>query len=287
MVVQTAIDAGFEIQYKKLTKPERSIEFLGIVIDSELKQLRISETRLLEIQETVDKWLSKNVCSKRELLSLIGKLAFCSRVVRAGKMFYRRLIQCSKKVKNLYHVVKLCKETKKDLLWWSRCLASHNGMAWFKKEIDFQVAQVMFTDASDKAAAAIYGQKWTVLEFSKENAWMAKKSIQWRELFAVILALSTFGALLQDSDLVMQIDNQSMQLAILSGKSSEPELMGMIRSLYYYTSIYNINYTTLHLFSAENSAADAASRLDLYRLKLALPDMETCMSKPGYVMLDF
>ena len=52
---------------------------------------------------------------KDKILAIVGKLQFCARVVRAGTMFVRRLINCAKKLKNLHHVVRLCAETRKGL----------------------------------------------------------------------------------------------------------------------------------------------------------------------------
>ncbi len=59
----------------------------------------------------------------------------------------------------------------------------------------------------------------------------------------------------------MFVDNMGMVQYINSGKSKDPAIMGLIRALYYYTSIYHVNYKSVHLYSVDNGSADALSRL--------------------------
>ena len=54
-------------------------------------------------------FLSKNKCSKGELLSLIGSLSFACKVITPGRPFLARLIQLSCSVKKLHHRVYLNK----------------------------------------------------------------------------------------------------------------------------------------------------------------------------------
>ena len=287
IIVRTSESCGFNVQYKKLAGPSKKLEFLGICIDTVRKELSISEARLNDILQELEKWLSKSHATKRQILSIIGKLQFCAKVVRSGVMFIRRLIQCSKKLKNLHNVAKLSYETKKDLKWWFHCIRSHNGMTWFKKEFDPSSATLLFTDASDLGAGMVVDCKWAIFPFSGKNGWMTKKSIQWRELFAVLLAMSTFSHYLAGKEVLMNIDNQAMQVAVANGKSKEPELMAMIRVIYFYTSVHHINYQTVYISSANNSAADACSRLDVTRLRACLPGAEKSMTLIGKYMFDF
>ena len=57
-------------------------------------------------------------CKKRELLSLIGKLSFASKVVPSGRIFLRRLIDISTSVEKLHYHLPLTQEAKLDMKWW-------------------------------------------------------------------------------------------------------------------------------------------------------------------------
>ena len=68
----------------KLVHPTTSLEFLGTVLDTEKMEMRISEQCLQEVLAELVQWYHHTTATKREILSLVGKPIFVSRVVRAG-----------------------------------------------------------------------------------------------------------------------------------------------------------------------------------------------------------
>jgi len=66
-------------------------------------------------------------CTKRELLSLIGKLSFTCKVIPLGRIFLRRLIDLSTTVKKLHHHLPLSQEAKLDSKWWLEILPQWSG----------------------------------------------------------------------------------------------------------------------------------------------------------------
>ena len=166
-------------------------------------------------------------------------------------------------------------------------MGSHNGVAWFEKKLNSDNSVLLFSDASNIAAAAVLGNKWTILTFQGKNEWMARKSIAWRELVAVVLAISTFGSLLRYCDVLMNIDNQAIQQCVNSGKSRDPEIMALIRVLYFYCAIYNVNYNSVHLSSKCNQIADSASRLNINLFKQLVPNADPKMTPPADFLLNF
>ncbi len=231
----TVKDSGFEVQKIKTVGPAKVLEFLGIVLDCILCQLRISAERLQEVSDMLSECLEKRKATKRDLLAIVGKLQFCARVIRDGKFFIRRIIDLSKEVHYLHQEVLISQEAKADMRWWVRCIDSHNGKCMFPIPFDMQNCQILLTDASDLAAAAVYGNQWTILEFTGENQWLAKTKISLREMIAVLLALATFGQQLADQQVLMNVDNQNVVQAIQGSKSRDPKLMQMVRALYMYT----------------------------------------------------
>ena len=116
---------------------------------------------------------------------------------------------------------------------------------------------------------------------------MAKKSIAWRELVAVVLAVSTFGSILRYCDVLMNIDNQAIQQCVQNGKSRDPDIMALIRVLYFYCAIYNVNYNTVHLSSKCNQIADSASRVNIKQFKQLVPNADVYMTPPADFLLSF
>ena len=287
ILTDTARKVGFDIQQEKTVLPCNVIEFLGIIIDCVNRQLRISGERMDEIYELLYQSYQRPYMSKREMLSLVGKLIFCSKVVRDGARFTRRLIQLTKRTTRLHHRIKVTRQARADIAWWIMCLQSHNGVSWFPRKLDMQTANIVFTDAADGAAGILYNNSWSILTFTGEHQWMKSMNIAWKELMAVVLCIATFGHLLQNSQVAMNIDNEAVCYCINSAKSKDAKLMGLIRALYYYTTMYKIDYHAFHLYTDENASADALSRLDMNRFYRLNPSADSSMTPPASIIYDF
>ena len=186
-MVETAELCGFKVNPKKTEGPKRVLEFLGVELNTISCQMRITENRLNEIREELHEWSEKKVCTKREILSILGILQFCARVVIHGNKFVRRIITLSKAGRHLSSKLRINKDTRKDFMWWSKCMGCHNGLGWFNKTFDYKLATLVFTDASDNAMAGVVSKKWTMVVFEGQYSWMKDSSIVWRELAAVVL----------------------------------------------------------------------------------------------------
>ena len=287
IILATCRNCGFEVQAKKTEGPSKVITYLGLEIDTVKRQVRIPESKQAEINDELVKWQSKQCATKREILSLLGKLNFCAQVVKNGAKFTRRLIECAKKGKTLNSKLTLNRQTQKDIKWWSRCMAIYNGREWFPREIDIKTAKLTFSDASDIAIGGMYENSWYVIPFVGEYKWLAGKSIQYRELYAVVETIATFASRLRNSQTVIHCDNEAMQLSIVSGKSKVPELMGLIRALYFYTATHHIEYTCLHIRSKINANSDRLSRLRMIEFYYYLPTADKRMTRPARIIRDF
>ena len=73
-----------------------------------------------------------------------------------GHMFTKQMIQLSKVGKSLYSTIYMDVESRKDMSWWCLNMEGHNGVGWFPKEFDVNNAEIMFSDADDGAAAAVW-----------------------------------------------------------------------------------------------------------------------------------
>ncbi len=156
IMIETSTDAGFDVQVTKTILPDHVVEHLGYIIDNVSRELKISEERMIEIKEELNKLLGRSQCTKRELLSIVGKLQFCSKLVIPGHMFIRHLIHLSKKPKELYHKVTLMNQAKADIMWWYKCMGSHNGVSMIRKPWNINSTEIIFTDASDVAVGVLY-----------------------------------------------------------------------------------------------------------------------------------
>eukprot|EP00731_Ephydatia_muelleri_P011300 Em0006g194a len=71
---------GIPVASEKLEGPTTALTFLGIVLDTSAQQLRLPPDKLEELTGLIRSWLSRHKATKRELLSLIGKLSFAAKL---------------------------------------------------------------------------------------------------------------------------------------------------------------------------------------------------------------
>ena len=85
-------DLGVPIATEKTEGPKTVIIFLGLVIDSELLQVRIPLEKIQDITNKILVLLSKEKTTLKVMQSLIGSLQFACRAIIPGRPFIRRLI---------------------------------------------------------------------------------------------------------------------------------------------------------------------------------------------------
>ena len=144
---------------EKIVGPSHIITYLRIEINSILLTISIPKDKYNEIMCLLPSWLTKKSCSKRQLLSLIGKLSFVCKVVRPGRIFLRRLINLSMSVKELNHYITINAQTREDIQWCVDFLPTWNQTSLIPET--FQVSSTdlkLFTDASSVGFGAIYGK---------------------------------------------------------------------------------------------------------------------------------
>ena len=82
--INLLVTLGFEINWDKVAPPAKQMTFLGVHIDSASRTLSISSDKLSDFKALLTIWRSKKRCSKRELLSFLGRLNWICRVVFGG-----------------------------------------------------------------------------------------------------------------------------------------------------------------------------------------------------------
>ena len=86
---------------EKIEGPSTSLTFLGIQLDTVRWQLRLPKDKLSNLLSLLTEWLTKKKYTKRQLLCPIGHLSFAAKVIPAGRIFLRRLIDLSTRTKAL------------------------------------------------------------------------------------------------------------------------------------------------------------------------------------------
>ena len=245
--------------------PTTELEFLGIVIDSVRMELRMSDVRLNAVKAELNSWLERRAGTKREMLSLIGKLVFLCRVIKPGRIFMRRLITLATKAKKLHHRILLSKEARGDIVWWTRCADQWNGRSVFYEDRwSTSVDLELYSDASGLGIGAVFGRRWMSMPFTEPQK---HYSIAWRELYAVLAACATWGRFLTGSRVLIFCDNSSVVSIVNTGASRCSHVMSLVRALFDVCVYHDFDVRLRHVPGVENVAADRLSRLDFIGFK--------------------
>lgn len=98
---------------------------------------------------------------------MLGKLNWCSRVVRGGRTFFRRLIDLSKKLRCNHHKTWINADSKADLTWWSKALDCFHGNTSFVQDIRPPQGE-FFTDACRVSGGAVFMHDWFYSNFEAD-----------------------------------------------------------------------------------------------------------------------
>ncbi len=255
---------------EKYVASTTTITYLGITIDSQAMQIRLPVDKLKSIMALLASWRNTKKCTKRELLSLIGKLSFAAKVVPSGRTFIRRLIDLAKTVSRLTHHISLNNGARQDINWWLKFLPTWNGK---QKILDPFVTLCpdinLYTDASGYLGFGIYFNGHWI-----SQSWppgYETFSIQWKELFPIYVACVIWQQKFSGKRLLFHCDNEAVVNIWAADTSRSPEIMSLIRKLFYIAAKNEFTVNVQHIPGTSNLLADSLSRLQVRKFLQIAP----------------
>ena len=214
-------------------------------------------------------------CLKRELLSLIGKLNFACRILPAGRIFLRRLIDLSTQARLAHHDVTMNCDARRDISWWLRCLPSWNGRAI--------IPDPNWTRSPDMELSGSLGYGIFYAGHWIANPWppvLQNRSIQWKELYPIALACLLWGHQWTGKKFLFLCDNQAVVDIWASGSSRDPLIIHLVRSIFFNAATNHFTVLVTHIVGTSNAIAYSLSRLQMSRFRLLAPaaDLEPTLS---------
>ena len=268
--VKTIIQVASNLGPNKLEGPTTRLTFLGILIDSSSMETSLPDDKLQELLTELQSWSSRKKCLKRELLSLIGKLNFACRIIPAGHIFLRRLIDLSTSARLPHRHVTMNREARRNITWWLQFLPTWNGRAiipdplWIKSP-DLE----LFTDASESLGYGIfYMGHWISEPWPPQ---LQDRSIQWKELYPIAIACLLWGQQWSGKKLLFHCDNQAVVDIWASGSSRDPLIMHLVRSIFFSAATHHYTVLVTHIAGTNNSIADSLSRLQITLFRRLAP----------------
>ena len=256
---------GVPVAEEKTEGPLTTLTFLGIEIDTASLQLRLPQEKLQRLAALLNEWMRggptptpRRSGTKRDLLSLIGLLNHAASVVKPGRTFLRSLIDASTSVRALDHHVHLPARARADIAWWYTFLQSWNGVSLLPAA---DPSQLTLSDASGSwGGGASWNGRWFQIQWP--SSW-AQASIAPKELIPIVIAVAVWGHHWAGQRICCLCDNMAVVFAINKGSARDPQLMRLLRILFFFCAHYRTTITARHIAGVLNSSADALSRNNL------------------------
>ena len=275
----------------KTLGPPQVLEFMGLVLDTTRMEARLPDDKLIRTRELLASFQGRRSVRLVELQSLIGTLKFACKVVTPGRTLLQRIINLTRGVRSRFHHIRLNKEFFKDPTMWQAFFTGWNGRSFL---LDSTVTpspdMELFTDAASTVGfGGYFNGKWfqgrwpTHMEINKERG----ISIEWQELFPIVVACAIWYPHFAGKRLQFWCDNESVVSIINSGHSKAPRIMDLLRFLVLISMKHNFFVRACHVPGVSNDIADALSRFQEVRFQAAAPkaDRDPCTIPPSLMTL--
>ena len=245
-----------DISQEKLVPPTTKLEFLGITFDSENMTMEISEAKMTDIKQELDIWLYKITSTRKEVESLIGKLQFLAKCIKAGRIFLSRLINWIRGMERGQQY-SIPTEARKDIAWWGRCAHQYNGISIIWLHRCPEPDEVIATDACLLGYGGTYGNQYFRGRFPKQ---LVNKNIALLELSAVMVALKIWANSLKGKYFWIHVDNEAVASILNTGASRHIELQDTLREIALIAAVNQFVIKARHIAGISNRVPDWLSR---------------------------
>ena len=254
---------GFVINWEKsVLIPTKTMEFLGVTINSEEMTFSIPDQKMQKIICLCEQATQSSHLSVRNLASIVGKLMSTAQAFSPAPLqvrYLQNLLRGSLKSKSYESMISLSPEAHLELLWWKENLALHNAQG---RPLKIQPPEMIIT--SDAAGGPLGGWGASCQGLSTGGAWSLQEKklhINILEMIAAELAIKTFTKGKTVKSIHLQVDNTTaLKYIVKMGGTKNQTLIAIAKRIWEYLLSNAITLTVEYIPSKLNTAADWESR---------------------------
>ncbi|VDI12517.1 Hypothetical predicted protein [Mytilus galloprovincialis] len=271
-------ELGVPIASEKSVGPVTSLKFLGLVIDTVEMVVRIPQDKLLKLKSLLEPILLNKKITHKDLESVVGLMAFCSRAITSSRAFLRRFYDVIGSIKNKkpFYSIRINNDLREDAKIWLIFLEHFNGDCYLSENTWITNETLhLYTDScgnSDLGCGAYFDGKWA--QYKWPEAWSnmpIMRDITFLELVPIVLAMFIWASNFQNRKILFRIDNMALVSIINKRTAKSKRVMAFIRPLVLFTMQHNIQFKAQHIDGCKNEFADSISRFQLKRFRELAP----------------
>lgn len=268
---------GFSVAWDKCSSPSQTCVYLGLSFDSRSMTIALPDDKINALHNELLFFQNKNGATKKQLMRLAGVLSHCSRVVRGGRTFSRRILNLLKGLNDGNPRIYLNDEFRLDLEWWRSWSSTFSGICPILK-YNYGESNYIVSDASLNGYGVTFNLDWLAGYFNTSNFpadvyslnhshhWcnvyiLQENNINVLELVPVLLAARYFGNSWAHTHIVCFTDNTQVASAINKGVSSNKLSMAILREIFWLSVYYNFYITARHFPGNLNVISDMLSQV--------------------------
>ncbi|XP_056332077.1 uncharacterized protein LOC130243801 [Danio aesculapii] len=268
-------DLGIPLAEEKTSGPSTSIEFLGINLNSNKFEASLPKEKIDRIISLSLIFLEKQVCTKRELLSILGHLNFAMRIIPQGRPFISHLLQLAASVHSLEESILLNESSREELSLWISFLKQWNGCSFFYSDLITSPVDIsLFTDAAPSVGfGGFYQKHWFASTWPSQmlNIPQNQHSSALFELYSIVVAAILWGHHWSASCILIHCDNEATVQCVNKGRSHSPPLTPLLRRLAWTSANKQFIMIAKHVPGCKNQIADSLSRFSFQKFQLLAP----------------
>ena len=244
---------GLAVSQKKLVPPSHVAVCLGVEINTKTRTVAIPEEKMRNIVNIIQEWASRQVCTKRQLQSLLGNLLYVSKCVKPSRTFLNRMLAL---LRDHYddRIIHLNVEFKRDLRWFSTFMTKYNGTSYFDHR------QAQYTLELDACLSGMGGRCENLVYQVKTPPEYSNCGIVQLEMFNVLVALRVYSKLWHKQKICVKCDNKAVVQVVNNGGTKDPFLGACVRNIWLEMALHDIELHCVHIPGCKNVLADALSR---------------------------
>ena len=228
-------ELGLALNPAKCITPTTHLTWIGVTFNSTDMTMRIPTQVILDTKALVNIWLHKLAATRHELQTLLGKLFYAGKCCPPARLFVGRMLETLRST-SPSGSTPLTNSFRADLQWWRDMLPTYNGRFLIQLS---RPSWDLHLDVSEHTVT-VHTDTHTCSATVPLN--IITNDYRWahRECYAILLALTLWGSLWQEAEVVVFCIDPTRLQVLVHGRSRHEAILRIARRIWLLTAAQDI-----------------------------------------------